>query len=125
MLLINNIRLEKMVLTISTDNIITKLQAKHELEMIPNGASIKWLNIVDAIKGSGLYTTTEVPVSTADLYRGDMFGLFKYLKIPEQFILPHILINGFKHSLEYTGKETKIVIIDTSILNRYIPWVHL
>lgn len=114
-----------MVLTISTDNIITKLQTKHELEMIPSGASIKWLNIVDTIKNSGLYTTTEVSVATADLYRGDMFGLFRYLKIPEQFILPHILINGFKHSLEYTGKETKIMIVDTSILNRYIPWVHL
>jgi len=114
-----------MVLTISADNIITNLQTKHELNIIPNSASIKWLNIVDAIRDSGLYVITDVTVATADLYKGDMFGLFKYLKIPEQFILPHILINGFKHSIEYTGKETKIMIIDTSILNRYMPWVHL
>lgn len=57
----------------------------------------------------------------AEKYRFDMHGLFQNeLSMIDEFIYPHIRVNGYNCSNSYDGELLKIKIIDEAILKHYL-----
>lgn len=58
----------------------------------------------------------EVSPNTADKYIYDFYGLLKHLNTPDEYLYPHLRINGLDTSSDYDGKKTIILLLDTNAL---------
>jgi hypothetical protein len=66
------------------------------------------------------FNTKSVSITTAYRYKGDFFGLLlKELNIPEEHIIPNMIINGYNSSSEYDGTKTDILVIPSDRLKPY------
>ena len=81
-----------------------------------------WHNVYPVLKTS--FITTEILKCTgidAKKYIGDLYGLFTNIfNIPHQFLLPYMLVNGYKNPQDYDGKQTEFLDLDQNKLNLYL-----
>ena len=62
----------------------------------------------------------EITVQMANMYRHDMHGLFLHgLLINEEYIYPHIRVNGYHSSHNYDAKLLRIIILKPDAVSRY------
>ena len=62
-----------------------------------------------------------IDVATAKKFRGDLEGLLlSRFQIRKDFILPTMLVNGYKNSQDYEGEKLTFVFVDDRILSRYL-----
>lgn len=65
--------------------------------------------------------TKSISVTTANRFKGDFYGLLKReLNIPEEHIIPNMIVNGIDSSTDYDGINTDILIIPSDRLTPYI-----
>jgi hypothetical protein len=64
--------------------------------------------------------TKSISVTTANRFKGDFYGLLKReLNIPEEHIIPNMIVNGIDSSTDYDGINTDILIIPSDRLTPY------
>ena len=62
----------------------------------------------------------EITPQQANMYRHDMYGLFlNVLLISEEYIYPHIRVNGYHSSHNYDSKRLRIIVIKPDIVAKY------
>jgi hypothetical protein len=49
----------------------------------------------------------------------DMYGLFLELSVPEEYIYPHIRVNGYTSSYDYDGYKLRLDLLDLTELQMY------
>ena len=60
-------------------------------------------------------------VTDGNKYKGDLAGLFKHvIGVRPDFILPHILANGYNSSTDYDGTQLEFIVLNDSTLNRLL-----
>ena len=79
------------------------------------------VNWFDITKRTFTNTTTKsISVATANRFKGDFYGLLKReLNIPEEHIIPNMIVNGIDSSTDYDGINTDILIIPSDRLTPY------
>lgn len=80
---------------------------RHELEM----------NIEILKNGNEAYTLNIEP-NNAFVYEGDLYGLLKTKKIPEQYHWITGRVNGYSSTLDYRADRTTLIIPDFTIIER-------
>lgn len=91
--------------------------SKHlSTEMIKN-----WETVIPHLaKPENLAGYREITVQMADMYKHDMFGLFVHgLLINEEYVYPHIRVNGYHSSHNYDSKRLRIIVIKPDVVARY------
>lgn len=91
----------------------------NQVTTISKDIIIDWNSVISKLYNLHVTKIVSIKGTIAEKYRGDMYGLFKYLDIQEEFIYPHIRVNGYNSSRDYGGSTSDIKIIDSSILNVY------
>jgi len=82
-------------------------------------ATVNWFDITKQTFTNNI--SKSISITTANRYKGDFFGLLKReLNIPEEHILPNMIVNGLDASSDYDGMTTDIVIIPST---RLIPYL--
>lgn len=99
---------------------ITNLSMKNNaVQTIDKDLITDWNSVIVKLRNLHVIKSVTIQGTIAEKYRSDMYGLFKYLGIHDEFIYPHIRVNGYNSSREYTGSLLEIKIIDIPILNTY------
>jgi len=99
---------------------ITNLSIKNNpVQTIDKDLIINWNTIIVKLNNLHVSKTVTLQGTIAEKYRADMYGLFKYLDIPDEFIYPHIRVNGYTSSRDYDSNKLEIKILDIPILNTY------
>jgi len=94
--------------------------------MIPNTAVdseliSKYNSIIQTLKNNHTATTLTVTPSIANMYIGDLYGLFKViLNVPLDSIYPNMVANGYKCSQDYNGDKVTFIILDNDVINDYV-----
>ena len=85
-------------------------------EMIKN-----WENTIPHLaKPENIAGMREITPQMADMYKHDMFGLFLHgLLINEEYIYPHIRVNGYHSSHNYDSKRLRLLIIKPEVVAKY------
>lgn len=89
------------------------------LQIIDKDLIINWNTVITKLSNLYIIKKVNIQGTIAEKYRSDMYGLFKYLGVEDEFIYPHIRVNGFNSSREYNSSVLEIKMIDLSILNIY------
>lgn len=101
-------------MAINLGNSINVMNTYNNKEMIKQWSSIR------PLLNKHIITIKEIPPLYAEKYRFDLWGLFRdVLQIPEDYIYPHILVNGFDSSNCYDGGKLRFGIMDYAGLNPY------
>lgn len=80
-----------------------------------------WNNIIPMVRNTLDYIPNEISIAVAERYRFDLYGLFvNELKIPDEFIYPNFLINGYVSSDEFQGDKTKFLTANLVQLSKYL-----
>lgn len=80
-----------------------------------------WNNTIPMIRGSISLIPNEVTIAVAERYRFDLYGLFSVeLQIPEEFIYPNFLINGYVASDEFEGDRTSFYTANLEQLSKFL-----
>lgn len=80
----------------------------------------KWNTIAPLLAIKHSTGTTEITPHLANMYRGDLYGLFKNeLDMPEEYIYPHIRANGYDSSGSYDGKRLRFVLLEAATVGIY------
>ena len=80
-----------------------------------------WNNIIPMIRNTLDYIPNEISIAVAERYRFDLYGLFvNELKIPDEFIYPNFLINGYVSSDEFQGDKTKFLTANLVQLSKFL-----
>lgn len=80
-----------------------------------------WNNIIPMVRSNLDYIPNEISIAVAERYRFDLYGLFvNELKIPDEFIYPNFLINGYVSSDEFQGDKTKFLTANLVQLSKYL-----
>lgn len=80
-----------------------------------------WNNIIPMVRNTLDYIPNEISIAVAERYRFDLYGLFvNELKIPDEFIYPNFLINGYVSSDEFKGDKTKFLTANLVQLSKYL-----
>lgn len=81
---------------------------------------IEWNRIKLLLQSKYVVTTKEITPVQAEKYKFDLFGLFRdVMRIPEQYIYPHIICNGYDSSQCYNGDKLRFDILDNPTLMKY------
>lgn len=77
----------------------------------------RWNNLTRLLIKSDRYEVKSIDISIADSFKFDFFGLLKNkFDIPDQYLYPHLIVNGFTDPSSYNG-ETNIKIINPQALS--------
>jgi len=99
---------------------VTNLSIENNpLQTIDKNLIIDWNTIITKLYNLHVSKSVTIQGTIAEKYRSDMYGLFKYLGISDEYIYPHIRVNGYNSSREYDAMLLNIKILDISILNTY------
>ena len=94
----------------------SNIQEGYMTHKVANG----WCNVLPFLLQFNIVDTEEITTVDAEKYRFDMYGLFKHvLNIPDEYIYPHILANGYDSSYDYNGNQLRIKMLDLSALEQY------
>lgn len=81
----------------------------------------KWETIIPLLKEKHVTNTTDITARAAEAYVGDLIGLFKNeLHIPEEYIYPHIRVNGYNSGYDYDSNKLTFKLIDNEVLGSYL-----
>lgn len=83
----------------------------------------RWIAMYPYLKENYTLATTikTVTVTDGNKYKGDLAGLFKHvIGVRLDFILPHILANGYHSSTDYDGTQLEFIVLNDSTLNRLL-----
>lgn len=84
---------------------------------IDNSDMVNWNNMKYMIDNEMNVTYKEISLMDSEIYKGNLYGLFKNkFNIDPRFIYIHIIINGYKSSIEYKGDKRRFKIIETEAL---------
>lgn len=86
-----------------------------------------WISMYPYLKEKYTLATSikKVSVTDANRFIGDLAGLFKHvIQISPDFILPHILVNGYNSSCDYDGTQLEFILLDNNILSRIQTMLH-
>lgn len=64
------------------------------------------------VKERGLFTVVSVAPAQALQFKGDLFGLFRSLEIPERFHYPCMRLMGLTNSFAFDGETTEVCDIN-------------
>lgn len=80
-----------------------------------------WNSIASILKYKYIVNEKTIEPAVADKYKFDFEGLLiNELKIHKEFAYPTMLVNGYSSSYNYNGDNTKILIVDDSIMFDYL-----
>lgn len=95
-----------------------KLSSKKAFE---NELLSKWEVVIPILKEKYVIATTDITARAAEAYIGDLIGLFKNeIHIPEEFIYPHIRINGYNSGYDYDSNKLTFNLLDNEVLGNYL-----
>jgi len=97
-------------------NLSTKININRPNDKVLIG---RWSTIINNLDTNHVVRIATINGTTAEKYRLDFNGLLKELGITDEFLYPHIRVNGYKSSDEYTGDNLNIKILDSSALSLY------
>lgn len=81
---------------------------------------IEWNRIKLLLMTKYVVTTKTITPLNAEKYRFDLWGLFRdIIQIPETYIYPHIICNGYDSSQCYDGGRLTFDILDNPTLMKY------
>jgi hypothetical protein len=80
----------------------------------------RWNTVLDTLSNKHIVEHRGISPAVAEKYKGDMYGMFRELGIPDSHIYPHIRVNGYLSSMDYYGEILVINILDNSVLEQYI-----
>ena len=78
-----------------------------------------WNNVSSVLINEHIVGITKIEPYLGYKYRGDMYGLFTELEVPDEYIYPHILANGYSNGNAYDGKQLEIITLDVNVLRTY------
>lgn len=80
----------------------------------------KWNTAIPILAAKYVQGVKEISASTANVYRFDLYGLFlNVFLIQENYIYPHIRVNGYDCSNNYDGKKLRFILLDPMRLSLY------
>lgn len=80
----------------------------------------KWNSVIPILAAKYVQGIKEISPRTANVYRFDLYGLFlNVFLIPENYIYPHIRVNGYDSSNNYDGKKLRFIVLDPMRLSLY------
>ena len=80
----------------------------------------RWNSVIDMLAAKHIVEHRGVSPAIAEKYKGDMYGMFRELGVPDSHIYPHIRVNGYLSSTDYYGEILVINILDKYVLEQYI-----
>lgn len=87
---------------------------------LTNKIVFKWDSVRSVLQEKYVITTKEVTPVQAEKYKNDLFGLLKNeLSIPNEFLYPHMLVNGYDSPSAYGGEKLRFKILDPKQLKIY------
>lgn len=90
-------------------------------DLVTTSSIIGSWNAVIASLEDSVVNVVEIKPTIAEKYRFDMAGLFKEVfNMSENYIYPHIRINGYNSSDDYYGEKLNIIMLDYNKLDEYI-----
>ena len=93
---------------------------KTDTYIISKDLVMEWNRIKLMLMTKYIVTSKEATPVQAEKYKFDLYGLFRdILQIPEQYIYPHIICNGYDSSQCYTGDKLRFDILDNPTLMKY------
>lgn len=89
--------------------------SKLDVTMVNN-----WNTVIPILKTKYLSTVHEITPVQAEMYRNDLYGLFKHvIGVQDKFIYPHIRVNGYDTSWNYDSKKLNFALISGEALDKY------
>lgn len=80
---------------------------------------VNWFDITKLTFSDSVIEKT-ITITTANRYKGDFFGLLKReFNIPEEHIIPNMIVNDLDSSTSYDGRTTSIKLIPSDKLLPY------
>jgi len=78
-----------------------------------------WFMLKNKLLNEAVTSVIEIKPTEALKYVHDMEGLFLSLDIDTNYILPHIIVNGYNSSRKYDGMNLNIKILDVSKIDLF------
>lgn len=99
----------------------TKIQAEMSIPTKDKYITNMWCSVFPILKQKHIIPKLfTVSVVDGKKYAGDLEGLMRnVLNVPSQYVLPNMLVNGYKSSHDYNGYDLTFILVDELILGRY------